>query len=187
MRGVARLFLVLVAAGCATVAPAETVVQPTAQIIYVTPVPTVSPPPATPTAPVPTIVPPTVTAASLTFSEDDEKIDDIIRDGAAAFLALANRMGDPRPGETVIDVFEATEQFASSQQTLVRLYHASSCTSTAVRSYVEGLDIAEAGSKQFVDYYSRGIGTEPDSEDFAEAGRLIGRAVGLLDNSPCSD
>jgi hypothetical protein len=94
-------------------------------------------------------------------------------------------MGDPRPGETVVDVFVAAAQFASTQQTVLQIYRPSPCTSEAVALAREGLRILEEESNRFVSFYRDFEGPEPDIERFGESGRKVGEALNALNNSDC--
>jgi hypothetical protein len=175
MMRVVRLALIAVlVVGCASAVPTAGP-SPTPLIIYVTPSPTPSPSP-TPM--------PTPTPSGPTMTADDDKIDTLIRDGAASFLALAGRMTDPRAGETIADVFRATRDFADNQQVLAQIYRPSNCTQAALDLYVEGLVIAERESQKFLDWVE-GSGPEPDTDQFTASGLKVGAAVRTLNESGC--
>jgi hypothetical protein len=117
---------------------------------------------------------------------DDERIDTQIRDGVSRFLALAGRMQDPRAGETIFDVMEAANAFARDQQTALTIYRPSACTQAAVDSYLEGMELIEESTDDFLAIYESGGSFDDfDSSLARTAGEKAGAAVRLLNESGC--
>ena len=172
--------LALAATGCVSMTPAT---QPAATpiVIYVTPAPT----PAVTPAPIVAITPvplPTI-AARPTFTNDDSKIDSLIRDGVTQMLSIMNETNTP--GYSPSAVFTEARNFASSQEVSLMVYRPSSCTATAVSLYSQSMTDLKQGSQGFLDAMANGTLSTFDSAQFTAAGKEAGQALNSL-NASCT-
>ena len=170
----ARLFaLALVAVACGG-GPAAT-----PQIIYVTPAPTavVTPAPATST-PRPTPV------ADPTFNEDDDRVDEYIRQGLAELTGYIGDISNAPDVFAMVDSYRDMGSFAQSQQLIAVSFTPSVCTDEALATWIHAMELTEQLSTDYLDAWESGNFDDFDSDAGYTAGTTARQAVDQL-NAAC--
>ena len=173
MKAVTRaicLSLLLTACGGAAATP---------QIVYVTPAPTAVSPT---TAPTPTPRP--TPAPDPTFTEDDDRVDEFIREGLAELTGYIGDITNAPDVFDMVDSYRDMGSFAQSQQLIVVSFDPSVCTQEPLDTWIEAMEQIEALSDDYLAAWDSGNFDDFDSDAGYTAGQTARRAVDQL-NAAC--